>query len=403
MFVSPSYRILVALLLLSACATTPPPSPTPTPAPPSRPTPRPQPGPGASAPAPSAVLQAASWEQLPGWPENDAYAAWTAFLASCGPLKKQASWQPICAAAAQATVRDDAAAREFFERWLTPFQLRTNDGGDSGLITGYYEPLLHGSRTRSARFQFPLYRVPDDLLTIDLSSVYPELKTYRLRGRLAGNRVVPYFSRAEIEAGLNNFQGRELLWVDDAVELFFLQIQGSGRVQLENGEVVRVGYADQNGHPYSAIGKKLVDQGELTLDQASMWGIKQWGQRNPQKLPALLDSNASYVFFRELPVTPGGPPGALGVPLTGGRSLAVDPRAVPLGSPVYLATTLPNSNTPLKRLMLAQDTGGAIKGAIRADFFWGFGEEAARQAGAMRQTGQMWVLLPKGSVPENAR
>ena len=349
--------------------------------------------------SPDAVLKPVDWPQLPGWADNDALAAWPVFLSSCAPLKKQAAWQAVCNAATSFTPKDDSQVRDFFERWLAPHQLLASDGRDSGLITGYYEPLLFGSRTPSTRFRYPLYGVPDDMLSIDLASLYPELKTYRLRGRLNGNKVIPYFNRAEIEAGRAALQGRELLWVDDAVDLFFLQIQGSGRVQLENGETVRVGYADQNGHPYASIGKKLVEQGALQLEQASMQGIKQWGERNPDKLSALLNSNTSYVFFRELPPSAGGPPGALGLALTPGRSLAVDPRAVVLGSPVYLSTTWPNSTQPLNRLMLAQDTGGAIKGAIRADFFWGFGAEAAQHAGSMRQNGRLWVLLPR--APEN--
>jgi membrane-bound lytic murein transglycosylase A len=380
---------LILALLLGGCAVAPTPPLKPVTPPPTGATP--------TAPSP-AVLKPADWPQLPGWAENDALAAWPAFLVSCGPLKKQAAWQNVCAAATKLSPQDDAGARAFFEQWLIPQQLLSAEGDDTGLITGYYEPLLLGSRTSSARYRFPLYGMPDDLLTIDLASLYPELKKYRLRGRLNGNRIVPYYSRADIEAGKAPLQNKAMLWVDDAVDLFFLQIQGSGRVQLENGEVVRMGYADQNGYPYASIGKKLVEQGELALDQASMQGIKQWGLRNPEKLPALLDSNASYVFFRELPPSPNGPPGALGVPLTGGHSLAVDPRAIALGSPVYLATTWPNSTQALNRLMLAQDTGGAIKGAVRADFFWGFGEEAAKHAGSMRQAGRMWVLLPKGTA-----
>lgn len=395
MSISRAHLYLLGLAFLGACATvTSPPSPPPRPSPPTAPAP----GLGArapSAPTVTANLQAVSWAQLPDWQTTDALGAWQAWLNSCTVLKKQTAWQAICAAAHQTPPQDDAEARRFFELWLTPYQVRNADNGDSGLVTGYYEPLLFGSRSQTTRYRFPMYRVPDDLITVDLSSIYPELKTYRLRGRLNGNRVVPYFNRAEIDGSQTPLQGRELLWVDDPVELFFLQIQGSGRVQLENGELVRVGYAEQNGYPYTAIGKKLVEQGELSLDQASMWGIKQWGLRNPQKLPALLNNNASYVFFRELPASNGGPPGALGVPLTGGRSLAVDTRSIALGSPVYLATTWPNSEQALRRLMLAQDTGGAIKGGVRADFFWGFGDEAARQAGAMRQQGQLWVLLPK--------
>jgi membrane-bound lytic murein transglycosylase A len=216
----------------------------------------------------------------------------------------------------------------------------------------------------------------------------------RLRGRLEGRRVVPYYPRADIEAGKAAVQGHELVWTDDAVELFFLQIQGSGRVRLDTGETIRLSYADQNGHPYRSIGRLLVEQGQLTLDQASMQGIKQWAERNPERLGELLNQNGSYVFFRETAAATDAPPGALGVPLTAGRSLAVDPRAMPLGAPVFVSTTWPNASTPLRRLMMAQDTGGAIRGAVRADFYWGSGPEAGVTAGRMRQTGQLWVLLP---------
>jgi len=398
MYIRLRWLTVFVILLMGGCALTP--SPPLTQAPPTKPPvalPPPVTPPVASPPAvpSSAVLKAVDWAQLPGWIDNDALAAWPVFMASCGPLKKQAAWQAVCEAAAKQTPQDDASARAFFERWLLPHQLSTTEGNDTGLVTGYYEPLLFGSRTLTSRYRFPIYAAPEDMLIIDMGSVYPELKTYRLRGRVDGKRVVPYYNRADIEAGRAPLAGKELVWVDDAVDLFFLQIQGSGRVQLESGEVIRVGYADQNGHPYVSVGKKLVDMGELNVDQASMQGIKQWGIRNPEKLPALLNQNASYVFFRELPPSPNGPPGALGIPLTGGRSIAVDPRAVTLGVPVYLATTYPNSTQPLNRLMLAQDTGGAIKGAVRADFFWGFGDAAGKQAGSMRQQGKMWVLLPK--------
>jgi membrane-bound lytic murein transglycosylase A len=183
------------------------------------------------------------------------------------------------------------------------------------------------------------------------------------------------------------------------VELFFLQIQGSGRIELVDGRQIKVGYADQNGHPYVSIGKKLIEMGEMKLEDASMQGIKAWGEKNPGKLMALLELNPSYVFFRELPENLTAPLGALGVPLTNEYSIAIDPKSVPLGSPVFLATTQPNSAIPLNRLMLAQDTGGAIRGQVRADFFWGFGEKAGAQAGRMKQQGRMWVLFPKGGEP----
>jgi membrane-bound lytic murein transglycosylase A len=332
---------------------------------------------------------------LPGWAEDSALDAFATFLHGCVALKNRPEWQKPCADAAD-TGRDDASLRRFFETGFTPYAVVNPDGSLDGTITGYYEPLLRGSRKPSPQYRYPVFGVPDDLLVVDLGEVYPDLKNLRLRGRVDGRRVIPYYSRADIEAGKSGAAGREILWVDDPVDLFFLQIQGSGRVALDGGEVVRVSYAEQNGYPYRSVGRLLVERGELTLDQASMQGIKAWGIRNPDKLPELLSNNASYVFFRELPVDPNGPPGALGVALSAGRSLAVDPRAVPLGAPVFLSTTWPNSTLPLNRLMVAQDTGGAIKGAVRADFFWGSGDDGAAQAGRMRQSGRMWVLLPNG-------
>jgi membrane-bound lytic murein transglycosylase A len=244
-----------------------------------------------------------------------------------------------------------------------------------------------------------LYRAPEDLLTIDMSSLYPELKNMRLRGKVVGNKVVPYPSRAELERS-NALAGKELLWVDDPVEAFFLQVQGSGRVQLaDSNEMVRVAYADQNGHPYKSIGRYLIDKGELTLAQASMQGIRAWVTANPSRKQELFNANPSYVFFKEekLGDPSKGAKGALGVPLTARRSIAVDPQYLPLGAPVFLATTLPNSDASLQRLTLAQDTGGAIRGAVRADYFWGFGAEATENSGRMRQSGRMWVLLPKAA------
>jgi len=309
-------------------------------------------------------------------------------------LKSQPRWQAPCWAAAQMQQHDDASLRTFFESWFKPYRVFNADGSQEGLVTGYYEPLLRGSRTRSEKYRYPLYSTPDDLLTINVDELFPELKGERVRGRRENGRVVPYYTRGEIEGGVASLKGREILWIDDAVELFFLHIQGSGRVELENGEIARVGYANHNGHPYRSIGRILIKRGELTLSKASMQGIKQWGRDNPDQLQALLAENPAYVFFRELPSGIGGPIGALGVPITPRRSIAVDEQSVPLGAPVYLATSWPNTNKPLSRLMFAQDKGSAIKGAVRADFFWGFGDDAGRLAGRMRQSGQMWVLLP---------
>jgi membrane-bound lytic murein transglycosylase A len=397
----PKLLVLLFSLALSACAAIPQPpaSPPATPVAACPPVPfcPPVPPTAVVPPPPTApALQPSTWDAISGWRDDDLAQAWEAFRQSCAALqKKDAAWQETCAAAGALGKPGGEKLRGFFEQYFTPYLVTNPDGGNDGLITGYYEPLLAGGRSRSKRYPHPLYAVPDDLVTVDLSALYPELKSLRLRGRLQGNKLVPYYTRAEIDNGLAPLKGRELLWVDDAVELFFLQIQGSGRVKLDNGETVRIGYADQNGHPYKSIGKALVERGELPLEKASMQGIKDWGKQNPDKLAELLNLNASYVFFRELPNNGNGPLGALGVPLTAGRSLAVDPRSIPLGAPVFLSTTWPNSGKPLQRLMLAQDTGGAIRGAVRADFFWGFGKEAGKEAGAMKQSGRMWVLLPK--------
>ncbi len=318
-------------------------------------------------------------------------------MQSCHALKNRPVWLDVCSQAEGMKNPDNQELHSFFESSFTPYQVFNPDGSRQGLITGYYEPRLFGSHVRTQRFKYPLYAEPDDILDVEFGDLYPQLKGMRLRGRLEGSRVVPYYSRAEIDDG----EGMQnvLFWVDDEVDLFFLQIQGSGRIELPDGQLVKVGYADQNGRPYVSIGRKLVDMGELTLDQASMQGIRQWGEKNRDKLKWLLEQNPSYVFFRTLPGGLSAPLGALGVPLTDAYSLAVDPHTIPLGFPVFLSTTYPNEQAPLNRLMLAQDTGGAIRGAVRADFFWGFGEEAAREAGRMKQKGQMWVLFPKGAAP----
>ncbi|UCV08525.1 murein transglycosylase A [Dechloromonas denitrificans] len=357
--------------------------------------------PAVTAPVPpvafSRSLQPASWADLPGWTEDDPAAAWPAFLLSCRGMAGRPhgpAWKRVCDLARAADGKPDLDPRRFFEQHLKPFAVVAGDASVSGMITGYYEPLLRGSRQRTKGFEQPVRGVPDDLLTIELSSLFPELKGKRVRGRLEGNKVVPYWSRAEIAARGDKFPGKTLAYVDDAVELFFLQVQGSGRLKLSDGSTVRLNYADQNGHTYQSIGRLLVERGELKLEEASMQGIQAWARANPGRLDDLLNANPSYVFFREMPNGKDGPVGALGVPLTAERSIAIDPRSVPLGVPVFLATTRPNSAQALNRLVMAQDTGGAIKGAVRADFFWGFGKEAGEQAGRMKQSGRLWVLLP---------
>ena len=353
-------------------------------------------------------LKLAAWADLPGWSDDKSLVeAFPAQLQSCSALGKKAGWQDACNAAKalnDSQRKDPAALRTYYQKHYKPYQLVQNDGADNGLFTGYYEPLLQGAKEPTGKARYPVYGTPPDLLTIELGDLFPELKGKRVRGRLGdGNKVIPYWTREQIESNPSRMHAKTLAWVDDAIELFFLQVQGSGRVQMPDGSRLRIGYADQNGQPYQSIGSVLIKQGALTKDTASMQGIQNWARSNPSQVQTLLNANPSYVFFRVLPTDPNnpdaGPPGALGVPLTPGRSIAIDPRATPLGAPVWLDTSYPNSNKPLQRLVLAQDTGGAIKGAVRADFFWGFGAEAGKEAGRMKQSGRMWTLLPPAAVP----
>jgi membrane-bound lytic murein transglycosylase A len=404
---------LLAAALLSACTTPQPPQAEHRPLPPAvsvpagppaaEPAPAQIPPPLLPAPAPLSQLRPTEWSAIGSWSQDRLKDAWPAFLQSCSGLKSQPAWQAVCSDAQSLDGSNEASVRSFFERRFRPHEVFNADNSLEGTITGYYEPLIQGARTPGDKARYPLYAIPDDLIVVDLASVYPELKSMRLRGRLQRNRIVPYYTRSEIENANGGFNGQPIAWADDAVELFFLQIQGSGRIELPDGSHLRVGYAEQNGHPYRSIGKLLVERGDLKLEEASMQGIKAWGAANPDKLPELLNSNPSYVFFKELPNGLSGPLGALGVPLSAGRSIAIDPKYVPLGAPVFLATTYPNSGQPLDRLMMAQDTGGAIRGAVRADLFWGFGADAGEQAGKMKQKGRMWVLLPRDyPAPANA-
>lgn len=378
------WLLIVVLLLLAACARPPEPPVVEEPV--------------IEKPVPEKVaptLQPVDWQEVAGWQKDNPGLALGAFLKSCSSLRWRPQWQPACQEAVAMEHASEDEVRAFFERNFVPHQVSQSDGSTEGLLTGYYVPDLKGSRIASADYPYPLYSRPEDLLVIDLSDVYPDLGNYRLRGRIEGHRVVPYWDRGDIDGHKQPLAGQELFWIDDPVELFFLQIQGSGRILLDNGERVMVNYADQNGHPYKSIGKYLLDRGAMTRDQMSMQNIRAWARNNPSEVGNLLNQNPSYVFFRELGGDVQSPPGALGVPLTPGRSLAVDRRHIPLGAPVFVATTWPNSDQPLQRLMMAQDTGGAIKGRVRGDFFWGMGDQAGSQAGRMKQAASFWVLLPR--------
>jgi membrane-bound lytic murein transglycosylase A len=345
-------------------------------------------------PKPGATV-AVPWSALPGWPNGSAASAWPALLQSCSKLStRDLRWRGVCDDAVRYLDPTEDEARAFFESHFQPHLQYGPDGTPDGMITGYYEPLLNGSRTRSERYRYPVYRAPEDLLTIDLGNLYPDLRKQRLRGRLQGRRVVPYYSRAQIDNGKSPLAGNELLWVDDAVALFFLQVQGSGRVRLDSGEMLYVGYADQNGHPYVAIGRILRERLEMKPEDVTLQFIRSWLETNPEEAEWLFNTNPSYVFFMLRDGSLPGPVGSLGVPLLAERAIAVDPAHVALGLPVWLDTTLPSADTPYRRLVFAQDTGGAIRGPARADLFLGYGETAEDIAGRMRQKGRLYLLLP---------
>ena len=341
---------------------------------------------------PAIALVATSFDRLAGWLDDDHGAALVAFRRSCARIRSWlpgralgqapmggivADWRPICAAADAMGTADAALARHFFESRLRPY-LATDGGRPDVLFTGYYEADLNGAKTRHGPYQTPIYGRP------------PEL-----------GAVVPYHARDRIDNGILAGRGLELLWARDPVDVFFLHIQGSGRVMMEDGTVVRLGYAGDNGHPYFAIGRELVARGAIAKDAVSMQSIRAWMKANRSRAAGLMALNPRFIFFSR--VTDAGPIGAQGAPLTPGRSLAVDPRFVPLGLPLWLDTRHPVDATPLRRLVVAQDTGGAIKGALRGDLFWGSGAQAAEAAGRMRESGRYYVLLPKGTAPAAAR
>ena len=361
------------------------------------------------------VLRAVSFHDLPGWEADDLGAALQALQRSCAALEERADdepldiaalggrvgdWRAICTAAAG--LESEAQARSFFEAHFTPYEA-SNGTEAEGLFTGYFEPELRGATQAGGRYAVPLYGRPHDLVTVDLGLFRPDLAGDRLAGRVANGALEPYVTRAEIDGGALAAQGLELVWVDDPLDAFFLHIQGSGRIAFEDGTTRRLAYAATNGHNYVAIGRRLVDLGALSREDVTMPAIRDWLAANPERAPEVMQENASYVFFRWLEEGQGadGPVGTQGVPLTAGRSLAVDRRFVPMTAPIWLAGTAPDpdpaeQDRPLRRLMVAQDTGGAIRGPVRGDVFWGTGAEAGSVAGRMKHEGRYWLLLPRG-------
>lgn len=381
--------IVAVLALLAACAV---PAPTPPPKPAKE----------------KLLLEPASYRTIDGWNQDQVSAAIPALLKSCARRLAQPpgakvgpngiggtveDWRAPCAAAAHLTAGDDGAARAYFVRWFTPW-LVTGNGDPNGLFTGYYEPLLEGSRLRIGKYQTPLLRRPADLVMVQLGLFRPEWRGDRIAGRVVAGNLVPYPTRAEIERGALDANQLALYWVSDPVDAFFLEVQGSGKVRLPDGRTVSLGYDGQNGRPYVSIGKVLVERGQLTKEQVSLDSIKRWIRAHPAEGRALLDDNPSYVFFREMEGET--PIGAEGAVLTPGRSLAVDRAYLPLGAPMFVDAH--DDNGDVRRLVVAQDTGGAIRGPVRGDLFWGFGAEAERRAGPMKAHGRYYLFLPKAAV-----
>jgi len=394
----PALAVLVALAL-SGCIAVPVPQP---PQPPDR-----------------LGLVPWSFSALPGWAEERHAELLPAFAESCrrfaslppdrelGGAEAAAAragrvsdWLPLCAEAAALPPGDDKAVRAFLERRFRPWLAQNVSGQQPnpfGLFTGYYEPEVSGSRRRRPG-SVPLYQRPPDLVMVELGDFAEDLRGRRTAGRVEQGRLVPYATRAEIVRGALEGRRLELLWIDDPVDAFFLQVQGSGRVNLAEGGVARVGFAAQNGHPYVPIGRVLVERGAMTLEQVSMQSVRAWLAANPAEAGAVMDQNPSYVFFREIRglAAHEGPPGAFGVPLTPERSIAVDRAFIPLGIPVFIDVPHPVTGQPWRRTLMAQDVGGAVRGPVRGDVFWGWGAAAGEAAGRMRSRGTWWLLLPAG-------
>jgi len=361
------------------------------------------------------VLTPVDYAALPGWNEDPVGEAVGALRLSCARLVELPPGQPIgregaagtaadwlapCGALRNLDAADSAAARAYFESWFQPFQAEGADGKAEGLFTGYYEAELDGARAAQGKYRVPLYARPDDLLAIDLGPFDPELAGRRIWARFDGARLVPYWSRREIEQGAMGAHAKPLLWVEDAVDAHILSIQGSGRVTLPDGTSVRVGFDGTNGKQFVGLSRILLDAGKIAPGQTTMPEVRAWLEAHAAEAPALMDRNPRYIFFRT--IEGAGPIGAEGVALTPLRSLAIDPRFVPLGVPVWLATTAPDG-AALRRLLVAQDAGAAIKGPMRGDIFWGSGESAFERAGRMKSSGTLFLLLPRRRSPQVAQ
>lgn len=386
--------------------------------------PEPSPPPVQETKPPKLVLTPAQYSDLPKWGSDQFENLGQAFARSCLRIMKNPNdkpfgklyeagtfgdWQKLCREFSHQT---KSTYKTFFEESFSPYQISA-DEEPVGLFTGYYEASLKGSYEKSDIYNIPLHKRPNDLVMVHLGNFREDLKGVRIAGRVKGGTLKPYETRADIVAGkwLHEGSGEEqneevLIWVDSSVDAFFVQIQGSGIVELEDGETVRIGYAGQNGHPYYAIGRELVKIGALTKKNVSMQSIRRWLEQSPDKANDIMNTNKSYVFFRSIEGQ--GPLGAEGVALTPLRSMAVDRTLIPYGMPLWVEIEPSEPSTPgtlqtpaLHRIMIAQDTGGAITGPVRADIFWGYGKEAEGMAGIMNTKGRYWALLPKSAASAN--
>ncbi len=364
---------------------------------------------------PVLTLKPIAFADLDGWDRDNQAAALAAFMRSCAAMLKQPAdkpmdgdgfagtvgdWHGDCRDAQGVRPGDPIAARRFFEDRFRAFSVRLGSNPD-GLFTGYYAPIVAGSRTPDATFHVPLYRMPPELVMVDLGAFRPSLKGERIAGKVEGSRLVPFASRGEIVSGALQGRGLEIMYLRDPVDAFFLQIQGSGLVRQPDGSLIRLGYAAQNGHPYTAIGKLLIERGALAREDVSMQTIRAWVNAHPDEGRALMDANASYVFFEEQQAE--GAIGSQGVVLTGGRSMAIDRKHMPLGAPLWLDIASEDGKRKIRRLVVAQDTGGAIRGGVRGDFYWGEGDKAEAAAGAMKDPGRYYILLPVPLAEKMAR
>lgn len=361
------------------------------------------------------MLQQMKFEDVPGWAGADHSLILPAFLRSCDRLKNKAldadmgkdvrmgkvsDWVDICGDARKIRPGNKVEVNFFFQSRFLPYRA-SNNQNTQGLFTGYYEPELEGRWGAEGAFDIPIYSRPNDVIVAKLGEHREELLGTQLAGRVVENKFVPYHNRAAINNGALKGRGLEILWVNDPVALFFLHVQGSGRIRMSDGATVRIGYAGRNGRPYTSIGKELANRGIIPLKDITAPAIMDWLRANPGTGKNIMNKNESFVFFRVIDGE--GPIGAQGVPLTPGRSLAVDRRFIPYGIPIWLNTTDPlDIKIPLRRLMVSQDTGSAIKGPVRGDVFWGFGAEAAQRAGLMKSRGEYYLILPRNRAFDTA-